>query len=324
LALASLGALVVALANVVRNVIHQTATPARCVRSALCARTIAAIFLFALAFAVQAGGLAAQPFDDGTFRLLDEPRGEPAGAPSTNIRRDDYRGSDQSIDGPNDRLIDRVVDPISWLMQFRFRDDWNWPVEGSGPDSQEFEFRPSLSYMAWDQVNLLRVTVPYEIEGSGAPGLGKVSMFDALVFEPEWGRWGVGPEIRLNPNSSSGDDPFQIGPVFGAVTKSKHWTAGFLVQNFLSANDSESQIQPILAYKFNEKVALTIGDMQFEYAWGNRTWKQLPLGCELDYIADFWGQKVQWFINPQYNFQTTSSSSGWTIFLGLTLLVPDA
>src|SRR4029078_8171802 len=47
----------------------------------------------------------------------------------------DYR--DTGRDGSNDRLIDRVVDPIAWLMQFRFRDDWTWPVNNSGPDNQQ-------------------------------------------------------------------------------------------------------------------------------------------------------------------------------------------
>jgi hypothetical protein len=239
-------------------------------------------------------------------------------------RQENPRRADSSVDGPNDRLIDRVVDPISWLMQFRFREDWNWPVGNSGPDSQQFEFRPTIPFKAWDQVNLLRVTVPYDIQGSNAPGLDKVSMFDALIFEPEWGRWGIGPEIRFDPHSNSGQDSFQIGPVFGAVTKNKHWTVGFICQNFLSGNDSETYIQPILAYKFNDQLALAIGDMQFKYNWSDRTWTQLPLGVELDYISSLWGQKIQWFVNPQYNFETKSSNSGWTVYVGLTLLVPGA
>ena len=64
--------------------------------------------------------------------------------------------------------------------------------------------------------------------------------------------------------------------------------------------------------------------MQFKYDWNKKQWTQLPLGIELDYVTDFWGQKINWFINPQYNFVTTDSSSGWTIFVGLTLLVPGA
>jgi hypothetical protein len=51
---------------------------------------------------------------------------------------------------------------------------------------------------------------------------------------------------------------------------------------------------------------------------------QLWVGFQIDYIADVFGQKVQLFVNPQYNFETTASNSGWTVFVGLTLLAPDA
>jgi hypothetical protein len=272
---------------------------------------------------------------DRTFRIQEEPTSpaSPMFAPPANddgesLTTEESRGRSgvpgEGVDGKNDRLIDRVVDPISWLMDFRFREDWNWPVGNSGPDSQQFEFRPTIPFKAWDQVNLLRVTIPYDIQGSSGAGLDKVTVFDALIFEPDWGRWGFGPEIRFDPHSTTGQDEFQIGPVFGAVTKSKHWTAGFICQNFLSGNNSETQIQPILAYKFNDKLALAIGDMQFKYDWNKRQWTQLPLGIELDYIADLWGQKMQFFVNPQYNFETNSSSFGWTVFVGFTLLVPDA
>ncbi len=245
-------------------------------------------------------------------------------AASRNAGRENESDAATRSGRSTDRLIDDVVNPIAPLMQFRFREDWNWPVRDSGPDNQHFQFRPTIPFKAWDQENLLRVTVPYIIEGSGGPGLDKVSMFDALIFRPDWGVWGFGPEFQFNPNSTSGQDEFQIGPVFGAVTKSKHWSAGFICQNFLSHNNSETEIQPILAYKFNDKLALAIGDMQFKYDWNAQQWTQLPLGIELDYIADLWGQKVQFFANPQYNFVTSSSSSGWTVFVGLTVLVPGA
>src|SRR5262249_31007358 len=143
-------------------------------------------------------------------------------------------------------------------------------------------------------------------------------MFDAVIFEPDWGRWGFGPEVQFNPHSTSGKDEFQIGPVFGAVAKNDGWTVSFICQNFLSGNNSDTQVQPVLAYKFNERLALAIGDMQFKYDWNKKQWTQLPLGIELDYVTNFWGQKINWFINPQYNFVTTDSSSGWTVFVGLT------
>ena len=305
---------------------------------------ILVLSLILIGFTVSQRNVTAQTLDsnpdsrfpsDRSFRLLDEPnRGEVAlvaqrsdsgnSMPSGDNGMRAAAERDDGVDGSDDPLIDRVVDPISWLMDFRFRQNWNWPVGDSGPDSQQFEFRPTIPFKAWDHVNLLRVTVPYDIQGTDAPGLDKVTMFDAVIFEPDWGRWGIGPGIRFDPLSSSGQEEFQIGPVFGAVTKSKHWTAGFICQNYLSGNNSETQIQPILAYKFNEQLALAIGDMQFKYDWNKRQWTQLPLGIELDYIANLWGQKIQWFVNPQYNFETTSSNSGWTVYVGFTLLVPGA
>jgi hypothetical protein len=274
--------------------------------------------------------------ENQAFRLMDAPNTDAAillaqGTDNINPQTTgneafflpDRRPGD-GVDGRNDRLIDRVVDPISWLMQYRFREDWNWPLGDSGLDAEQFQFRPTVPFLAWDQVNLLRVEVPYNIQGSSSPGLDKVTVFDVLVFEPDWGRWGIGPGFRFDPRANTGEDSFQMGPEFGAVEKSKHWTVGFICQNYLSDNNSESQIQPILAYKFNEKLALAIGDMQFMYNWNTQKWTQLPLGIELDYIADLWGQKVQFFANPQFNFERTSSNSGWTIFVGLTLLVPGA
>ena len=106
-----------------------------------------------------------------------------------------------------------------------------------------------------------------------------MTVFDALVFEPDWGRWGFGPEIRFDPHSTTGQDEFQIGPVFGAVTKSKHWTMGFICQNFL-----EQQIIPkrksnrFWHTNLTSKLALAIGDMQFKYDWNKRAVDATAIG----------------------------------------------
>ena len=67
---------------------------------------------------------------------------------------------DEGADGSDAPLIDRVVDPISWLMEFCFREDWNWHIANTAPDSQQFEFRPTIPFKAWDQENLLRLIIP--------------------------------------------------------------------------------------------------------------------------------------------------------------------
>jgi len=87
-------------------------------------------------------------------RLRDEPQVGPS-LPTTIIGPDESTGlSTASIDGATtwdsssrtrsdrvggERLIDRATDPTSWLLEFRFREQWNWPVGASGPDTQAFE-----------------------------------------------------------------------------------------------------------------------------------------------------------------------------------------
>ncbi len=223
--------------------------------------------------------------------------------------------------GSQERLIDRIVDPTAWLMNFRFRESWNWPAGNSNADSDEFEFRPTIPFRAWDHVNILRVTVPYTVEGPDGPGLDSVTILDLIVHEADWGRWGVGPVFELTPG---GSDTFQLGPAFGAVSKDKNWSVGFLTQNFFADEVAETRFQPILAYKFDDRWAVGVGEFEFRYNWEDGRWTQVPLGVEVDYIADIFGQKIQFFVNPQYNFEKDASNSGWTLFLGMALLVPSA
>jgi hypothetical protein len=226
--------------------------------------------------------------------------------------------------GRRERLIDRVTDPTAWLLDVRIRQQWNWPVELTDPDSQAIQFRPTIPFTAWEHVNLLRVTVPYNLQSTDGAGLGDVEIFDLVVFEETWGRWGAGPSVRLVPQSGDNDSTFQAGPAAGAVTKTRHWTIGVLAQNFLGESASQSKIQPILAYKFDDRTSIGVGESEFRYEWDEATWSQIPLGIQADHIADVYGQKLQFFINPQYNFQRDSSNSGWTLYLGIVLLVPEA
>jgi hypothetical protein len=173
-------------------------------------------------------------------------------------------------------------------------------------------------------VNILRVTVPYSVEGPGSPGLGDVTIFDLVVHEADWGRWGVGPVVRFTPPNGADSDSFQIGPAAGAVSKDKYWTIGFLMQNFLADNVAETRIQPILVYKFDDAWAVGVGEFEFRYDWEDADWTQVPLGVQIDYITEIYGQKTQLFVNPQYNFERDASNSGWTLFIGMSLLVPGA
>lgn len=221
-----------------------------------------------------------------------------------------------------ERLIDRVTDPTAWLMDLRMRQAWTWPTSVGYGDAQSVQFRPTIPFQAWGRINVLRVAVPYDVQSGDGAGLGDVEIFDVVVVQEGWGRWGVGPSMRLISEDS--DDSLQAGPAAAAVAKNRHWTVGTLTQNFLSDHNSQSRLQPILAYKFDEDWSVGVGESEFRYDWNSARWSQLPLGIEIDKIIAPWGQKMQVFVNPQYNFAHEEKNSGWTLYLGLTLLVPEA
>jgi hypothetical protein len=241
---------------------------------------------------------------------------------------DELRESDRRRAIPEssrrERLIDRLTDPTEWLMSFRLRQSWNQPLNANAGETQETEFRPTIPFIAWDCENILRVTLPYDVQSPSGAGLSDVTIFDLIVTQASWGRWGVGPVVRLVPESSDGSNEFQIGPAAGAVMKNSHWTVGVLSQNYFSDDVGQSRLQPILAFKPSERWAIGVGEFEFRYDWEDGRWTQLPLGLQVERIADLFGQKVDLFANPQYNFASGSSNSGWTFYLGLSLLVPEA
>lgn len=249
-------------------------------------------------------------------------RGEEAGSPT-------LHPGERSLDverrglGSSERLIDRLTDPTSWLMDFRLRELAEFPVSDASADSNTIDFRLQMPFLAWGEVNLMRVDVPYNISSSKGSGLGNVTMFDLLVFHAPWGRWGIGPGLQLSPGTSD-EDTFQAGPVAATAYKDEHWTIGILSQNYFSGDNSLSVLQPILAYKFNESFAVEVGDMEFKYQWNQGAWTQLPLGCQVDYIVNFGGQKIEFFANPQYNFRGSSGVAEWQFYFGITLTVPEA
>lgn len=155
-------------------------------------------------------------------------------------------------------------------------------------------------------------------------GLDEVTLFDLVVFQESWGRWGVGPSIGLNPASSSGECTCLAGPAAAFSIKNEHWTLAFLMQNYLGGNESETELQPILVYKFNERFAVSNGEQKFEYNWYDGSWVQVPLGFQVEYIADVANQKMEFFVNPQYSFRNSSGNAEWQIYFGIVLLVPDA
>jgi hypothetical protein len=238
---------------------------------------------------------------------------------------EEYFGAGLSDGGPEtgERLIDRATDPLSWLMTFMFRDEIVVPTVGTDEELNQLDFRTQLPFHAFGKFNIARVEVQYNISSADGDGLEDVMLYDLVVTETSWGKWGIGPSMCMVPESSPKGSTFQAGPAAGVIHLSEHWTVGMMMQNYLSSQYCETDIEPVLVYKVNEQLMLGIGDLKFEFDWTAGNWIQVPLGLELGYIADVGGQHILFFANPQYNLRNSDGNQEWQFYFGLTLLVPQ-
>lgn len=224
-----------------------------------------------------------------------------------------------------DELARQATDPTASLMAMNFIADYTGDVYGPGSgddDAFEIMFRPAIPFTAFGKANILRITIPYQVTGSGDDGLGDVSIFDIVVTNESWGRWGVGLVASLSSSDSAPDD-FAIGPAVGGVwALSKKLNVGAFSQNVFAGDTAISQLQPVIAYQLGNGWSLSAGDLQFVYDWKNSRWLSIPIGLQLGKVMRLGAQPVRWAINPQYNLKDDSGLEKWSVALTFTLLVP--
>ncbi|MCE9555758.1 MAG: hypothetical protein K8T91_20615 [Planctomycetes bacterium] len=231
--------------------------------------------------------------------------------------------ADAGVAEIGERLIDKATDPFSRMMGFMVRDEIGVPLDTEDGELNQLDFRAQVPFDAFGKFNAARVEVQYNINSSDGDGLYDVMLFDMVVTKTSWGKWGIGPSISMVPNSSSNGSTFQAGPAAGVISITEHWTIGLLTQNYLSSQYCQTDIEPLLTYKFNETTWLSLGDIKFEYDWTNGHWIQVPLGIELARIVDIAGQKIDFFVNPQYNLRNSDGNQEWQFYFGFTLLLPE-
>ena len=96
----------------------------------------------------------------------------------------------------------------------------------------EFRFQPVVPFRAFRQANILRVVVPFQVDGPGSEGLKSVSIFDLVILPQKWGRVGIGPVMNLAESAGDAPAKFSAGPAIGAVkAASKRFSYGVFNQN---------------------------------------------------------------------------------------------
>ncbi len=225
-------------------------------------------------------------------------------------------------------LSRQATDPTASLMALNFIADYTGDYRGSqagaDDDSLDFSFRPVIPFNAFGAPNILRLTIPYRVSGRGTEGLGAISVFDLVVINEFWGRWGVGAVASLAPEGTA-PDTFAMGPAIGGVWQySPKLNFGVFNQNIFAGDTALSQIQPIVAYQLEDGWSLSAGDLQWAYDFKASRWASLPIGFQIGKVSRLAGQPVRYAINPQYNLVDDDGAEGWSLVFTVALLVPGS
>ncbi len=194
-------------------------------------------------------------------------------------------------------------------MSFNFINSVTTAYHGVDDSGYTFKFQPVVPFRAWGASNILRVVVPYQIDGPGDEGLKSVTLFNLVVLPQKWGRLAFGPVMSLSESASDALSKFAIGPAVGAMKPiSKKLNIGLFTQNLFATHVGITQLQPIVAYQLGNGWALSAGDLQFTYDWERGGWVTVPIGFQIGKVQRVAGQAMRFALNPQWNLRNVTGA----------------
>lgn len=224
-------------------------------------------------------------------------------------------------------------DPTASLMSFQIQNlyvgDYHLLDDEHG---NTILLRSAVPFKTGSVKHIARGTLPLITSSpSDKSGMGDLVLFDLIVFDESWGRWGMGP-VLLAPTASEeelGSEKWAAGPAVGFVAHNQKLMWGLFNQNLFSfAGDNDrtdvdvSIIQPILHYGLPNKWSVGFSDMSTTYDWEANKWTALPLGLSISKLHKFGFQPVQFSGSYEYNFADDVVSPEWTINFTMKLLFP--
>ena len=222
-----------------------------------------------------------------------------------------------------EELSVEATDPTASLFQLNLIGDITPGYNGADESGFALRFQPVIPFQAWGWNNILRIQAPYQTSGLGPEGLNEITIFDLVLVDEAWGRWGVGPVLQLAEGASGRDAQFGIGPALGGVYGvNPDLNVGLFNQNLFGDDLAVSSFQPIVAYQLGNGWALATGDLQFVFDWHDGRWAQVPLGFQLGVVRPILGQPMRFFVNPQWNLVDREGTFDSRILIGMTLIAP--
>ncbi|MGH8434216.1 MAG: hypothetical protein ACRERX_06975, partial [Pseudomonas sp.] len=148
--------------------------------------------------------------------------------------------------------------------------------------------RVAMPFQTGELKHIARFTVDHTSSSpAGKSGWGDLTLFDLLVRDESWGRWGVGL-VMLLPTATDdalGNEKWAVGPAIGFVKQEDKALFGLFNQNlFTVAGDDDREdvnvsiLQPIVNLKLPDKWFIGSSEMNITYDWRENDWTSLPLG----------------------------------------------
>ena len=232
----------------------------------------------------------------------------------------------------NDELAAQATDPTASLMSFQLNDWYTPRFHGLDDSANQLVFRAAIPFSFAETNHIFRITQPYVTSSpSGATGLADTTVFDLMVFNQSWGRWGVGVSGTL-PTGKDGltTDKWTAGPAAGFVNSSnKTYSWGLFTQTFFSFAGKDSaaavglvNLQPIFSYQLGGGRSLSLGNSAFVYDTEKSRWASLLVGVNYGQVISFAGQQWRPNFEVNYDFRDLVGNQQWLVRAGITLLVP--
>lgn len=222
-------------------------------------------------------------------------------------------------------------DPTASVVAFQIEDWYGLQYHNGDYSDNSVVFRPVIPFQLWGINNIARMTVPIITDHPFAEtGLGDITVFNLMVANQSWGRWGVGA-VGLLPTGgdSRGASQWAAGPAVGFTAQTPHFIWGAFNQNlFTLAGDEDrpevniSYLQPLFSYGLKDGWSLGLSEMQFAYDWEKSSWTSLPLGAKLSKIVHVYDTPAQLSFQYEHNFADDYVIPSDTLRFGIKFMLP--
>ena len=243
------------------------------------------------------------------------------------------RSAEPAVEAAGQTLDQAANDPTAALTAYQIQDLYVVSYHHlNDEDGNSIQLRIAKPWSIAGVNNIARATLPIVTDSpSGANGLGDLTLFDLVVMNQSWGRWGFGP-VALLPTASNdrvGAAKWALGPAAGFTMSYPGLLLGVFNQNLFSyAGDDQrrdvevSILQPIVNYSLPERWSVGLSEMNVTYDWESSRWANLPLGGKVSKLVKVSGIPTQFSGSYEYNLADDQVAPKWTMNLTVKVLIP--